>query len=122
MQITFQYPVVYFYSDDYEDSEVIPRFGNIEPINVSSEPYEAVVNAEGYSFHILCGSYQNGMFLCIPNWHLGCELSYLNDVFWNLESINGIDDSFNYENATAIAYALKELDALIKQRRKSKSG
>lgn len=122
MQITFQYPVVYFYSDDYEDSEVIPHFGNIEPINVSSEPYEAVVNAEGYSFHILCGSYQNGMFLCIPNWHLGCELSYLNDVFWNLESINGIDDSFNYENATAIAYALKELDALIKQRRKSKSG
>lgn len=122
MQITFQYPIVYFYSDDYEDSEVITRFGTIEPINVSSEPYEAVVNAEGYRFHILSGTHQNGMFLCIPDWHLGCELSYLSDVFWNLESINGIDDSFSYENATAIAYALKELDALIKQREKSKSG
>lgn len=120
MQIPFQYPVVYFYSDDYEDSEIITRFGNLEPIHISSEPYEAVVNAEGYSFHILCGSYQNGMFLCIPNWHLGCELSYLSDAFWNLESINGIDDRFSYENATAIAYALTKLDTLIKQEKSSK--
>ena len=40
---------------------------------------------------------------------MGCELSYLDDVFWNHGSILGKDESFGYENATAIAYALKEL-------------
>ena len=40
---------------------------------------------------------------------MGCELSCLNDTFWNRESISGSDESFGYENATAIAYALKEL-------------
>lgn len=113
MKIPYQYPVVYFYGDDYEDSEIIHREGYIEPIKTSSEPYEANITAEGYSFHILFGSQSNGMFLCIPNWHMGCELSYLEDVFWNNESILGNDELFGYENATAIAYALKELKSII---------
>ena len=36
-----------------------------------------------------------------------------NDTFWNQESISGSDESFGYENATAIAYALKELNEWI---------
>ena len=44
---------------------------------------------------------------------MGCELSYLNDIFWNRESISGSDESSGYENATAIAYALKELNELV---------
>ena len=44
---------------------------------------------------------------------MGCELSYLDDVFWNHESIMGKDEYFGYENATAIAYALKELKNVI---------
>lgn len=115
MTLSYAYPVVYFYGDDLEDSEVIQKGGQIEPIRLEGEPYEAVVSAEGYSFHILFGSQCNGNFLCIPNWHLGCELSSLNDVFWNLESISGRDESFSYENATAIAYALKELSPIIKE-------
>ena len=35
---------------------------------------------------------------------------FINDTFWNRESISGSDESFGYENATAIAYALKELN------------
>ena len=44
---------------------------------------------------------------------MGCEQSYLDDDFWNHESIMGRDESFGYENATAVAYALKELKAVI---------
>ena len=50
------------------------------PLKTDKEPYEAIVSAEGYSFHILFGSQIGGMFLCIPGWHMGCELSHLNDI------------------------------------------
>ena len=115
MMLPYECPVVYFYSEDPEDSEVIQKQGQIEPIRLETEPYEAVVSAEGYSFHILFGSQCNGNFLCIPDWHTGCELAGLTDVFWNVGSISGNDESFNYENATAVAYALKELGQLIKR-------
>ena len=75
--------------------------------------HEAIVNAEGYSFHILFGSKTGGNFLCIPGWRMGCELSYLSDVFWNQRSILGDDQRFGYENATAVAYALKKLKDVI---------
>ena len=78
MMLPYEYPVVYFYSEDPEDSEVIQKQGQIEPIRLETEPYEAVVSAEGYSFHILFGSQCNGNFLCIPDWHTGCEL----DIFF----------------------------------------
>lgn len=113
MTLAYEYPVVYFYSDDMEERELVKRKGTIRPIRLHGEPYEAFVDAEGYSFHILFGSQCNGNFLCIPDWRTGCELSYFNDVFWNLESINGKNDSFRYENATAIAYAIKELSTII---------
>ena len=113
MTLTYQYPVVYFYGDDEEDSEIIRKEGQIEPLKTDKEPYEAIVSAEGYSFHILFGSQVSGMFLCIPGWHMGCELSHLNDIFWNRESSSGSDGSFGYENATAIAYELKELNELV---------
>jgi hypothetical protein len=28
------------------------------------------------------------MFLCIPNWQIGCELSALSDTFWNSEQLS----------------------------------
>lgn len=112
-KIPFTYPVVYFCNDDFEDAEVTHRTGYLKPINMSTEPYEATVEAEGYSFHILVGSQINGKFLCIPDWRLGCELAGLSDIFWNQESILGNDELFGYENATAIAYALKEMKRLI---------
>ena len=113
MTLTYWYPVVYFYGDEEEDSEIVQKEGRIEPLKTDKGPYEAIVSAEGYSFHILFGSQMSGMFLCIPGWHMGCKLSYLNDIFGNWESISGSDESFGYENATAIAYALKELKELI---------
>lgn len=48
MTLTYQYPVVYFYGDDEEDSEIIQKEGRIEPLKTDKEPYEAIVSAEGY--------------------------------------------------------------------------
>ena len=47
MTLTYQYPVVYFYGDDEEDSEIIRKEGQIEPLKTDKEPYEAIVSAEG---------------------------------------------------------------------------
>ena len=57
--------MVYLYGDDEEDSEIIRKEGRIEPLKLDQEPYEAIISAEGYSFHILFGSQISGMFLCI---------------------------------------------------------
>lgn len=116
MKLSFNYPVVYFYGDDLEEDRIVTQHeGSVTPINLHSQPYEASVTAEGYEFHLLFGTCRSGMFLCIPNWRLCCELSYLNDVFWNQESILGKDQLIGYENATAVAYALSELKPLISE-------
>lgn len=54
-------------------------------INVlsGSIPYEFEVNARGSSFHLLVGKHAYGNYLCIPNWSIGTELSFLSDQFWN---------------------------------------
>ena len=113
MMISYTYPIVYFYGDDLEDSEIIHKEGHIKPVQLEREPFEADVNAEGSSFHIVFGSHCNGNFLCIPNWHVGCELAKLTDIQWNLESLMGDDESFYYDNATAVAYALNEINKII---------
>lgn len=46
MILDYEYPVVYFNGDDYADSDVINKAGQIELLQISQEPYEAIVNAE----------------------------------------------------------------------------
>ena len=41
------YTHLYFYGDDEEDSEIIRKEGQIEPLKTDKEPYEAIVSAEG---------------------------------------------------------------------------
>ena len=50
MTLTYQYPVVYFYGDDEEDSEIIRKEGQIEPLKTDKEPYEAIVSADDTAF------------------------------------------------------------------------
>lgn len=68
MIFSYKYPVVKFFGDDPEDTEVTEKAGSIKTINTDQEPYEAVISAEGSQFHIIFGSHQNGSFLCIPGW------------------------------------------------------
>lgn len=48
---------------------------------------EMVVTARGSYFHIFCGSYCNGHYLCIPNINVGTDLGPLDDTFWNEERL-----------------------------------
>lgn len=63
--------------------------------------------------NILFDSKTGGNFLYIPGWRMGCELSYLSDVFWNQSSLLGDDEQFGYAYATTVSYALKKLRDVI---------
>lgn len=59
------------------------------------------------SIRVMCGRGQYGLWACIPDYQAGCELNYLNDVFFNTECFaramkNKID-------AVTVAEALKLL-------------
>lgn len=91
------------------------KHGTIRVINLDHEPYEVCINANGYGFHAIFGSQENGHFLCIPDWNVGCELSSYKDRFWNIESIVR-SGNLGSEEACAIGNALDLLDFLIKDR------
>ena len=111
--IMYWYPVVYLDEDDPEDNVVVREGGKIIPIQLSQEPYEVNVEARGWSFHVIFGSQMNGMFLCIPNWNVGCELSSLSDRNWNMASLRRTE-SLDYEETTAIVWALYSIGDLLR--------
>ena len=105
-RIPFTYNA-YYDSDTFSVArESATKQGTLEVLQTQSEPYEAVVEAEGYSFHLLVGSHIGGKFLCIPNWHIGCELSDLDDFTWNRESLLNAGSVLEYNSVTAIVKAL----------------
>lgn len=81
----------FWYSVPDEDEAgydtAIARHGTIRAINLSCEPYEICINANGFGFHTIFGTQVNGHFLCIPDWGVGCELASYTDRFRNIESI-----------------------------------
>ena len=56
-------------------------------VGIHSSLFEAVLEGNGSSFHVIAGPQIHGMFLCIPDWQVGCELSSLEDTFWNSEQL-----------------------------------
>ena len=105
--IPFDFPIVTWLDpEDPEDSEISSCRAVIHPIQLDRSPYEIDLDARGYSFHLIFGSQVNGNFLCIPNWQFGCELADLGDKSWNMNSILHADSQLDYEDATAIAWAL----------------
>lgn len=113
MSIPFEYPVVHLDPEDPVDAEISYSQGLIEPIRMDHEPYEMILNAQGYRFHLIFGSQVNGHFLCIPNWQFSCELARLNNKSRNLDSILRNDGCIDYEDATAITWALDMASELI---------
>ena len=102
MMILYEFPII---SQQQQDL-VQYRKASIYPVHLAGEPYEAFIEAQGLSFHIIFGSQANGNFLCIPNWQLGCELSDYSDKNWNRESILRSSSMLGYEDATAIVYGI----------------
>ena len=72
--------------------------------------YEAIVEGRGSSFHLIAGPQINGMFLCIPNWDVGCELSDLSDIFWNSEQLRR---HLNLFDTHTVAAGLSFIDEMV---------
>lgn len=116
-RILFQYPYFVFNEDDPENSDIIPREACIHPLNLSHEPYEAILIDGEKNFHMIFGGQANGNFLCIPNCFIGCELSSYANVHWNDLSLTEAADyngRLNYNDVSAICYALKTLQPHLK--------
>ena len=115
MKISYEFPVIYLDGDDPEHGEakIVYEKACIRPLQLHRDPYEVLLEARGYSFHIIFGSQINGNFLCIPNWNVGGELAELWDRSWNMDSILRAGNQLDYEDATAITYALALLETSI---------
>ena len=112
--IQFWYPAVIEAPFTDEHPLVEKRSGTIRVINLDHEPYEININANGNGFLAIFGSHISGNFLCVPNWHLGCELGPYKDRFWNIDSI-AATGKVVYEDACAIGNALDLISILIKK-------
>ena len=77
----------------------------------NSDPYEMTITARHSSFHVICGSYDYGNFLCIPSLGIGSELAGLNDTFWNLERLTVNHPNFSEVDAISIIYGLKAISS-----------
>lgn len=80
--IPYEFPVT---ARCCQNDPVQHKKASLYPVSINKEPYEAFIEAQGLSFHVIFGSQANGNFLCIPNWQLGCELSDYTDKNWNTE-------------------------------------
>ena len=61
---------------------------------------------DGNYYSVIFGKYMNGGFCSIPNWGIGCELSFdFKDVFWNEESLYKVLKRKGASNAIALAIA-----------------
>lgn len=110
MHIPFDYRV-----SDYNAGTAVRyrrKEGRIVPIQFDREPYECSLMACGNSYHLIFGSQANGHFLCIPNWHTGCELASYSDTIWNINSLL-TTERFSYDEASAIMTALSTIEELI---------
>ena len=104
---------MYFLCVNEQASQKSDQSWTAELSNLSGTPgcYEMYVTGRGSSFHIIFGNYQNGNYICIPGWKVGCDISDLSDTFWNHEQLLGIIGNVD---AITISTALKEAARLIK--------
>jgi len=58
---------------DCLDSETIEWEGTVNILN-QNDPYEFSVRARGSLFQVILGKYEYGLFICIPNYNIGCDL------------------------------------------------
>ena len=88
----------------YDDEEIE---GDVK-ICAVTQSLEMYMETKGCSFHLIIGKQQNGYFLCIPNWGIGCDIGHLSSYLWNYErlcSYTVLEEIF----AIAITQALYEV-------------
>jgi hypothetical protein len=76
-----------------------------------TEPYEAVVWAQGSHMEIVFGRCHWGNYICLPVMDIGCNIGPLSDNHWNAENL--AYTQLSTEDAISIADGLKELSDYI---------
>ncbi len=111
--ILYWYPFEYFHENDYENKVVVRRKSIIIPFQLNKEPYEISVKVGESCFHMIFGNLMNGMFLCIPDLNIVCELCSLSNRKQNMDILLNTD-RIDYEDTTAITWALYNIGNLLR--------
>lgn len=99
------------YPDASEKSDRI-WVGEITNLKIGRDHCEMDVTGRGSSFHLVFGEYENGRYLCIPGWGVGCELASYQDTFWNQEQLQG---KVGKVDAITVVTAIKEAGKMIRE-------
>ena len=84
------------------------RIKLIDPLSGEME-----VSARGSCFHIFCGRYCNGFYLCIPSINVGTGLAQLNDTLWNREHLECTFPTLSRIDIISITGALAAIGSCI---------
>ena len=74
-------------------------------------PYEFSVKARGSSFQVILGSYEHGIYICIPNYNVGCDFTDITDSFCNMDRL--CSAGLSMVDAISITDALRAIDDWI---------
>lgn len=67
---------------------------------------EISVDVDGLNYLVIYGSHINGVWCCIPNWEIGCEMGDPTDTFFNTEALTRAGLGANAARAIASAIAV----------------
>lgn len=67
---------------------------------------EMDVSARGSLFHIICGRYRDGNYICIPNIDIGASMADFGDTFWNREHLRNCYPDLSKVDIISITQAL----------------
>lgn len=112
MTVCYEYPVVCFRGDDYDDYYVVKKHARVRLPSQTDRLFEILITVDGNSLYAVCGTCKKGLFLCLPTQHTGCILSVTEDIAQSITDIQGDFGLTTYEEATVVVYALKKLNLL----------
>lgn len=78
-----------FYTCIYKEGKSCCSYqGQLNITRLDHHFVEFTLEGRGSTFYAAVGHNSHGSYLCIPMLYIGCELSRLNDEFWNRERIS----------------------------------
>lgn len=75
------------------------------------DPCEFSVKARGSSFQVILGNYEHGIYICIPNYDVGCDLTDLTDSICNMNRL--CSAGLSLVDAISVADAISAIDEWI---------
>ena len=78
-----------FFCENPEAKLAIDRIwkGHVKQLRCHGDTVEADISGKGSAMHVIIGWYEDGSYLCIPDWGIGSTLAGLDDCFWNREQL-----------------------------------